>query len=234
MAGVFRFAQRKSSSQCGEIGVQLTHRTSGCSTSREGEQVASRTLHDRRKLGRHAAVIAVSALVVAGCSSSGASTNSGASGSASSPGGDFALSVGVLHAFTGPNAFFGKNAQVSCQGAAQQINAAGGIMGHQLTCANYDTKGDPADAVPVTNRMLVSEPHLAMVLGPDGNDIPSVIPLLEAAKIPEMNTVGDPRYDQQTSKYFWRLTASDSTQAPALAYYAAHAGAMQVGRRLDE
>ena len=39
-----------------------------------------------------------------------------------------------------------------------------------------------------------------------------------------MNTVGDPRYDTQTSPYFWRLTPSDSTQAPALAYYTYHQG----------
>ena len=100
-----------------------------------------------------------------------------------------------------------------------QINAAGGIMGHPLNCANYDTKGDPADAVPVTNRMLVSASHLVMVVGPDGSDIPSVLPVLEQAKVPELNTVGDPRYDSQTSPDFWRLTPSDSTQAPALAFY---------------
>jgi ABC-type branched-subunit amino acid transport system substrate-binding protein len=56
-------------------------------------------------------------------------------------------------------------------------------------------------------------------VGPDGSDIPSVLPLLERAKVPEMNTVGDPRYDTQTSPDFWRLTPSDSTQAPALAHY---------------
>jgi branched-chain amino acid transport system substrate-binding protein len=58
-----------------------------------------------------------------------------------------------------------------------------------------------------------------MVVGPDGSDIPSVLPVLEQAKVPEMNTVGDPRYDSQTSADFWRLTPSDSSQAPALAYY---------------
>jgi branched-chain amino acid transport system substrate-binding protein len=134
----------------------------------------------------------------------------------------------VLHAFTGQNAFFGLNAQNACKAAAQQINAAGGIMGHPLNCSNFDTKGDPADAVPVTNRMLVSAPHLVMVVGPDGSDIPSVLPLLEQAKVPEMNTVGDPRYDKQTSPYFWRLTPSDSTQAPALAYHAYHRGFTKV------
>ena len=134
----------------------------------------------------------------------------------------------MLHAFTGQNAFFGLNAQNACKAAAQQINAAGGIMGHPLSCADFDTKGDPADAVPVTNRMLVSSSHLVMVVGPDGSDIPSVLPLLEQAKVPEMNTVGDPRYDKQTSPDFWRLTPSDSTQAPALAYYAYHRGFTKV------
>jgi ABC-type branched-subunit amino acid transport system substrate-binding protein len=134
----------------------------------------------------------------------------------------------VLHAFTGQNAFFGLNAQNSCRAAAHEINAAGGIMGHPLTCSNFDTKGDPADAVPVTNRMLVSASHLVMVVGPDGSDIPSVLPLLEQAKVPEMNTVGDPRYDKQTSPDFWRLTPSDSTQAPALAYAAYHRGFTKV------
>jgi ABC-type branched-subunit amino acid transport system substrate-binding protein len=132
--------------------------------------------------------------------------------------------VGVLHAFTGQNAFFGQNAQMACKAAAQEINAAGGAWGHNISCSVYDTKGDPADAVPVATRMVASAPNLSMVMGPDGNDIPAVLPLLEQQKIPEMNTVGDPRYDKQTSQYFWRLTPSDSTQAPALAQYALSKG----------
>jgi branched-chain amino acid transport system substrate-binding protein len=171
-----------------------------------------------RRLIALGAVIASSGMLAA-CAS-GASSGTGAGSS----GGSFTVTAGVLHAFTGQNAFFGLNAQNACRAAAHEINAAGGIMGHPLSCANFDTKGDPADAVPVTNRMLVSAPHLTMVVGPDGSDIPSVLPLLEQAKVPEMNTVGDPRYDKQTSPYFWRLTPSDSTQAPALAYYAYHRG----------
>jgi ABC-type branched-subunit amino acid transport system substrate-binding protein len=178
----------------------------------------------RRRLFFWTALAAASALA-GGCSAS-AGTSSGSS--QSSAGGNYSVTVGVLHAFTGQNAFFGLNAANACKAAAQQVNAAGGIMGHSLTCEIYDTKGDPADAVPVTNRMLVSASHLAMVVGPDGNDIPSVLPLLEQAKVPEMNTVGDPRYDKQTSPDFWRLTPSDSTQAPALAYYAIHKGFTKV------
>lgn len=175
-----------------------------------------------RWLGLSGVFISAS-MIMAGCAS-GNST----SGSAGSGGGTYPVTAGVLHAFTGQNAFFGLNAQNACKAAAQQINAAGGIMGHPLNCADFDTKGDPADAVPVTNRMLVSSSHLVMVVGPDGSDIPSVLPLLEQAKVPEMNTVGDPRYDKQTSPDFWRLTPSDSTQAPALAYYAYDRGFTKV------
>jgi ABC-type branched-subunit amino acid transport system substrate-binding protein len=173
----------------------------------------------RRRLfsgAAHAATLAVASALVAGCAST-----SGATRAAS---GNYSITAGVLHAFTGQNAFFGLNADNACKAAAQQINVGGGIMGHQLVCTTYDTKGDPADAVPVTQRMLVSASHLSMVVGPDGNDVASVLPLLEQSKVPEMNTVGDPRYDTQTSADFWRLTPSDSTQAPALAYEAIRKG----------
>jgi ABC-type branched-subunit amino acid transport system substrate-binding protein len=176
------------------------------------------------------ALTAAASITATGCSSSSSGGSAGATGSsggtaqASGAGGTYPLTAGVLHAFTGQNAFFGLNAQNSCKAAAVQINAAGGIMGHPLNCSDYDTKGDPADAVPVTQRMLVSASHLVMVVGPDGSDIPSVLPVLEQAKVPELNTVGDPRYDTQTSPDFWRLTPSDSTQAPALAYYTRNRG----------
>ena len=162
-----------------------------------------------------AIIAGVSVIALAACGSN-ASSSGGSSPEAS---GTTPLRAGVLHAFTGQNAFFGLNAQNACRAAAAQIKLGGGIIGHPLDCANYDTKGDPADAVPVTTRMLVGSEKLVMVVGPDGTDIPSVLPLLEQAKVPSMNTVGDPRYDMQTSPYFWRLTPSDSTQAPALATY---------------
>jgi ABC-type branched-subunit amino acid transport system substrate-binding protein len=183
----------------------------------------------RRWLVPWAAIIAGTALA-AGCSSassgsgSGNGSGSGTTAGTGSNGGSYSVSAGVLHAFSGQNAFFGLNALASCKAAAEQINAAGGVLGHQLSCPVYDTKGDPADAVPVTTRMLATASHLVMVVGPDGNDIPSVLPLLQQAKIPEMNTVGDTRYDKQTNQDFWRLTPSDSTQAPALAYEAIHKG----------
>jgi branched-chain amino acid transport system substrate-binding protein len=170
----------------------------------------------QRRSSKLALCVATAAIVAVAAIAAGASATSSAN--------NYSLTAGVLHAFTGQNAFFGANAEIACKAASAQINAAGGIMGHPLNCSTYDTKGDPADAVPVTSRMLASASHLVMIVGPDGNDIPAVLPLITQADVPEMNTVGDPRYDHNTSMYFWRLTPSDSTQGPALAWYAAHKG----------
>src|SRR5579872_7043978 len=91
------------------------------------------------------AAVAVVTITAAGCSSGG-SGSAGPPGPAGAAGGSYSVTAGVLHAFTGQNAFFGLNAQNACKGAALQINAAGGILGHPLVCQAYDTKGDPADA----------------------------------------------------------------------------------------
>lgn len=163
------------------------------------------------RLHRKKVALAISVLVIAAASASAAFA-----GAQHTSGGT--ITAGVLHAFTGPTAFFGNNASVACKAAASQINKGGGVLGKTLVCKNFDTQGDPADAVPVTTQMLTTS-GLVMVVGPDGNDIPSVLPLIAAAKVPEMNTVGDPRYDKQKSPYFWRLTPSDSVQGPAEAYY---------------
>ncbi|MDE3130853.1 MAG: ABC transporter substrate-binding protein [Acidobacteriota bacterium] len=157
-----------------------------------------------------------------------ASSSARSAAKSSRSSGHATLTAGVLHAFTGQNAFFGTNAEDACKAAARVIDNSGGIMGSKLNCTPYDTKGDPADAVPVTRRMLTSASNLVMVVGPDGNDIPSVLPLVVQAKVPEMNTVGDPRYDKQKSPYFWRLTPSDSTMGPALAWYVAHRKLMSI------
>src|SRR6516162_4318416 len=94
--------------------------------------------------------VAAASIAAAGCSSSSSGSGSaGATGSSGGSGGNYAVTAGVPHAFTGQNAFFGLNAQTACAAAAEQVNGEGGIMGHSLSCTAFDTKGDPADAVPV-------------------------------------------------------------------------------------
>src|SRR5215471_1682347 len=103
------------------------------------------------------AVIAVgTALALAALAGCASSSSSGASGSA--------LVVGEFNPFTGPDAAFGPEMVAGCIPAVRLINAGGGVLGHQLTCVQEDTRGDPADAVPAAQKMIATESTLVGVL----------------------------------------------------------------------
>src|SRR5665213_1197706 len=66
------------------------------------------------------------------------------------------LEIAIFHTYSGPNAAYGPEAAAGCFPAERIINAAGGVLGHQITCVPTDAKGDPADAVPAANRLIFS------------------------------------------------------------------------------
>lgn len=165
------------------------------------------------------------ALLTAGltaCGSSSSSSNSPSGGHSAAPASS-PLTIAMVNAFSGNNAFFGAADQAACSVATKVVNEAGGVLGHSLTCKAVDDKGDPADAVPAVNNLLATANHLVLLNG-IGPETPSVMPLLNAAKIPTVSLLGDPRYDRNTSPYFFRLIASDAVGGTALGYFAATHG----------
>lgn len=178
------------------------------------------------KFTRLAATPVAAVIALAACGSSTSISQAKTNGhaeAAASP----ALTMAVLQAFTGPNGYFGASYLRACTAATKQVNRAGGILGHQIVCATYDTKGDPTDAVPVANRMVAQASNLVGILGP-GPEAPATLPITSQAKIPDFLTTGDPSFDNSTDPYFFRITPSDSTQGTALGYYAAKNGDKRV------
>ena len=110
-----------------------------------------------RGLASVRALVVASLLLVAAACSGGASTSSGGSGSGSGP-----MVVGILAPFTGQDAALGPAYFAACLPAVREINAAGGVLGHQLSCKQFDTRGEPADAVPAARQMIASTPNLMM------------------------------------------------------------------------
>ena len=161
---------------------------------------------------RPLALVAV-ALTAAACGSS--SSNSGPKGN---------LEFAVFHAFSGPNAAYGPEAAAGCYPAANEINAAGGILGHKVHCTPVDSKGEPADAVPAANRMIASSSSLVGVIGGGSNEATAVVPLFQQAHIPIFSTTGQSSFDHTTATYFWRILSPDSAQGSAMA-----AGAKKLG-----
>ena len=143
----------------------------------------------------------------------------GCGGSSSSSIGPGPLVVGSFVPYTGSNASFGPEGSAICFAGTKAVNDGGGVLGHTFSCKPFDSTEDPADALPVANRMIASTSNLALIYGPAAVE-PAVESVLNNAKLVHLSVTGDPRYENQSSPYFYRLSPSDAVTGTALAAYA--------------
>jgi len=177
---------------------------------------------------RLAAVAAVAALglVLAACSSSSSSTPS--SGGSSAPASGSTLTVADVAPFSGPDAALGPTYLATCYGATSAINAAGGVLGHKLSCKSVDTRGEPADAVPAVNQMFASTPNLGLVIGCTSDEAASVVPIINARKMAMFCMTGQSEFDHVRFPYFYRLVPPDLEEAYAMVVIAQRLGYKKV------
>jgi len=149
------------------------------------------------------AILGVGVLIagVAGAGLAGASSGS--------------VTFGVLMPFSGASAPDGVQTLNGCLAASYGIDKAGGILGHQAVCKQYDTRSDPVDTVPAARQMLSTASNLVAVYGPDSGVATAVTPLLERNQMTMCSVAGDPFYDHQKSQYFYRFQPSDDLAAEA-------------------
>src|SRR5262245_49705006 len=184
----------------------------------------TRRSHSTRR--RAAVVLAAAAAVVAtaaglaACSSG--STSSG--GTASASGSHSSVVVADLAPFSGPDAALGPTYLVSCDGATQAIDNAGGVLGHKLSCKGVDTRGDPADAVPATRQMFATTPNLALVIGVTSDEAASVVPVINADKMVVFGMTGQSEFDSKHFDYFYRLVPPDLAESYAMTVIAQQLG----------
>jgi ABC-type branched-subunit amino acid transport system substrate-binding protein len=146
-------------------------------------------------------------VVLAAC---GGSTTTGG-GLGSGP-----LLVGVLAPFSGADASFGPRYLAGCYAAALSINGAGGVGGRQVTCQQFDTRGEPADAVPAANAMISGNSNLMGVVGCTSDEASTVVPILDRSHIPMTCMTGQSEFNKTNFKYFHRLVPPDSFDAYAM------------------
>jgi neutral amino acid transport system substrate-binding protein len=162
-----------------------------------------------RGFERHKVVAALGAIAfLAGC---GGSTGSSGAGLGSGP-----LLVGVLAPFSGADASFGPRYLAGCYAASLSINGAGGIGGRQVSCQQFDTRGEPADAVPAANAMISGNSNLMGVVGCTSDEASTVVPILDRSHIPMFCMTGQSEFNKTSAKYFHRLVPPDSFDAYAM------------------
>lgn len=179
----------------------------------------------------------IAVLFAVGCGSSGSGSASSASGggpvqvstaTAGSKTSGGKLVEAVITAFTGPESFIGGVLSAGTYPAAYEINQAGGVLGHDFAVTTVDTRGDPADALPLVERFLGSSNNVVGVSGTDGATANQLIPLFQAHKLTITSDVGSPNFDHTTNPYFWRLVSPDPVNGLAMAEWARQKGYSRV------
>ncbi len=175
-------------------------------------------------------LVAVLALVAAGCGSSkgnssssgsaapaGSSTSSGGSSAPSSVGstGGGSLTVADVAPFTGIDGALGPTYLVACAAATHAINAQGGILGHQMGCKAVDTRGDPADAVPAVHQLYASGAP-SFIIGCTSDEAASVVPIFGANHTVSFCMTGQSEFDHVKFPYFFRLVPPDLSESYAM------------------
>lgn len=161
------------------------------------------------KSSRMLSLLAV--LVVAACGGGGTSGSGLGSGD---------LLVGVIAPFTGADAGLGPAYYAACLAAAPSINNNGGVGGRQVKCQQFDTRGEPADAVPAANQMVASNKNLMAVIGCTSDEASTVVPIIDRAHIPMFCMTGQSEFNKTSFKYFHRLVPADIYDAYAMVGFA--------------
>ncbi|HET7174032.1 MAG TPA: ABC transporter substrate-binding protein [Nocardioidaceae bacterium] len=163
-----------------------------------------------------AAVVLTLPLAACGGGGSGPAAGSSPSTTPAAGSGGSTLVVADLAPFTGPDAALGPTYLAACYAATQAINNAGGVLGHQLSCKQVDTRGDPADAVPATRQMFASTSNLALVIGVTSDEAASVVPIINANKTVVFAMTGQSEFDHTHFPYFYRLVPPDLEESYAM------------------
>ena len=156
-------------------------------------------------------VVAVAASLVVLAACGGSSTTTTGAGLGTGP-----LLVGVLAPFSGADASFGPRYYAGCLAASLSINSAGGVGGRQVSCQQFDTRGEPADAVPAANQMISSNSNLMAVVGCTSDEASTVVPILDRSHISMFCMTGQSEFNKSSYKYFHRLVPPDSFDAYAM------------------
>lgn len=128
------------------------------------------------------------------------------------------LTVGELFSMSGRGASYGQWINAGAKVGIAEVNAHGGVMGHQLVASLQDTQSDPVDAVPAWHQLATEHP--AFMLGPSSKEIQGVIKLYDPAHLVTFMVGGTTSVDHMNYQYVYRVTPSDTTLTAAMAYYA--------------
>src|SRR6202050_694194 len=188
----------------------------------------------RPGIGRGAhvsATLVVSGLLamafVSGCSSSGSSSSASAGGGSSSPAAAKSPFVVVESLdFSGPGKAYGAGESLGLQGAANELNKSGGILGHKVVIKEVNDESDPTQGVSGLQQLLSSGVTPNMVwAGSNSTVTHAQLPVLMSHKIISFDaTSASNLNDPSTYPYYFATNQTVTSSVPAFVAIAKQQG----------
>lgn len=157
------------------------------------------------------ATIAVATVVFAGCGGKTQTTD---------------IKIGANFEMTGGVAQYGQSAANGIKLAFKETNAAGGVLGKQLTLIVADNKSEPSESTNAITK-LINQDKVVAVMGPAASsNVLAAAPVAQASKIPLLTPTGtNPKItveDGKVKDYVFRSCFIDPFQGKIMANFAAN------------
>jgi branched-chain amino acid transport system substrate-binding protein len=170
----------------------------------------------KKKATAPLALVAVSALALAGCGGS----SSGSSGDA--------IKFGWLHGVTGDYSSYYEPSQAAVDIAINEINDSGGVLDKPVELVTADNMSTVEGAVQGYSR-LVDVENVAVIGGVESTGALAILDTSTEQEMPVMCPgCGTSELDTKAGKYMWRITGSDSDGGTIAAQFARDSGASTV------
>ena len=130
------------------------------------------------------------------------------------------IRIGVVDELTGPQAEAGVLVMRGIKLATDEVNAAGGIMGHPIELKVEDNASTNPGTVLAYSK-LVSEGNLVAVIGPlRSTQVQAASPTIAAGKIPTFIGGSDPSLTRVNNPWIFRVRPNDLFSSKVMAEYA--------------
>ena len=129
------------------------------------------------------------------------------------------IPIGVYAALTGSEAAFGQATVQGVKLAAEEINAAGGVLGRKIKLVIEDDQGKPEEAASVVTKLITRDDVVAVIGENSSAQSLAAAPVCQASKVPMISPSSTNPKVTQVGDYIFRVCFTDPWQGKALASY---------------
>jgi len=129
------------------------------------------------------------------------------------------IPVGVYGALTGDQASFGTSTVNGVKLAADEINAAGGVLGRKIRLYVEDDQGRAEEAASVVTKLITSNNVIALIGENSSNQSLAAAPIAQSNGVPMISPSSTNPAVTEKGEYVFRVCFTDPYQGKALAAF---------------